>query len=289
MVEVPQYMGADVGSKYNWNLSTTPQIFLDGKARSLPQGRALGGGTIINGMLWNRGGVGDYQDWSETFTPVYSNSIADQFSIHYDPDVHGFSGPVNVSYSKYFYNESANLFSALNELGVPTAFDPNDGTVAGASFLPFDIDPNNQTRSDARVSYYDPYLARPNLWVSTGQHVTRLLVADAIAGNSNTSTPSVNDSSVGQGNVSSPSMQGNLFGNGSMMNTTNATNPPTLTLRHFLVHMLQSMKRSVGLRGKGTAEVANQRDRIVSRQASLSGEKSVGIRIAGVEVSFNMS
>ncbi|KAK4984995.1 hypothetical protein LTR50_006269 [Elasticomyces elasticus] len=302
MVEVPQYMGADVGSKYNWNLSTTPQTFLDGKARSLPQGRALGGGTIINGMLWNRGGVGDYQDWvrlgnpgwgwndmlpyfkkSETFTPVYSNSIGDQFSIHYDPDVHGFSGPVNVSYSKYFYNESVNLFSALNELGVPTAFDPNDGTVAGASFLPFDIDPNNQTRSDARVSYYDPYLARPNLWVSTGQHVTRLLVADAIAGNSNTSTPSVNDSSVGQGNVSSTSMQGNLFGNGSMTNTTNAANRPTLRLRHFLIHMLQSMKRSVGLRGKGTGGVATQQDRILSRQASSSGEGSLGIRIAGVE------
>ncbi|KAL2349746.1 choline dehydrogenase [Cryomyces antarcticus] len=195
VIEVPQFVGQDVGGRYDWNLTTTPQTFLDGAARPMPQGRALGGGTILNAMLVNRGGQGDYNDWealgnpgwswtnmlpyfmkSERYTPVYSEDIAAQFSIRYDPGVHGFDGPLNVSYPKYFYNASANFFDALTELGIPTAFDPNDGTVAGAYFLPVNIDPVNMTRSTARKAHYDPYAARPNLCVATEQHVTRLII-----------------------------------------------------------------------------------------------------------------
>lgn len=62
-IQVPFFVGDDIGGIYDWNLTTAPQTYLDGKSRSLPQGRALGGGTILNAMLWNRGGVGDYDDW----------------------------------------------------------------------------------------------------------------------------------------------------------------------------------------------------------------------------------
>jgi choline dehydrogenase-like flavoprotein len=59
LVEVPAFIGDDIGGAYDWNLSTVPQIYLDGLPRSLPQGRVLGGGTVLNGMLWNRGGQGE--------------------------------------------------------------------------------------------------------------------------------------------------------------------------------------------------------------------------------------
>ena len=62
-VDVPGLIGYDIGSKYDWNLSTVPQTYLDGASRSIPQGHALGGGTVLNGMLWSRGGQGDYDDW----------------------------------------------------------------------------------------------------------------------------------------------------------------------------------------------------------------------------------
>ncbi|KAK5201184.1 hypothetical protein LTR16_003550, partial [Cryomyces antarcticus] len=247
VIEVPQFVGQDVGGRYDWNLTTTPQTFLDGAARPMPQGRALGGGTILNAMLVNRGGQGDYNDWealgnpgwswtnmlpyfmkSERYTPVYSEDIAAQFSIRYDPGVHGFDGPLNVSYPKYFYNASANFFDALTELGIPTAFDPNDGTVAGASFLPVNIDPVNMTRSTARKAYYDPYAARPNLWVATEQHVTRLII-EGVAGNSNSTTANPGDGSVGSGN--STGVGGALFGVGSSTNTTSTGGGAAAALR----------------------------------------------------------
>jgi len=132
-------------------------------------------------------------------------------SINYDPSVHGFEGPVNVSYSQYVFNQTANLFTALNELGIPMAPDPNSGDVAGASFMPVDIDPINQTRCSARTAYYDPYSSRPNLWISTGQTVTQILF-EGFSGNANSTAPVSGDSSVGQGN---PSNTGNYFGNAS--------------------------------------------------------------------------
>lgn len=119
---------------------------------------------------------------SETFTP---SQVGPQTgAISYNPSVHGFNGPVNVSYSNYVYNQTSILFAALAELGIPIAADPNSGDIAGAFFLPLDINPVQQTRCDARSAYYQPYMSRPNLWVSTGQKVTKILF-EGSAGNQN--------------------------------------------------------------------------------------------------------
>ncbi|KAI9679236.1 MAG: hypothetical protein M1817_005255 [Caeruleum heppii] len=235
-IQVPQFVGSDVGSKYDWRLGTVPQTYLDGAARPFPQGKALGGGSILNAMCWNRGGSDDFDSWrelgnpgwdwqgllpyfikSETYTPVFSEDIARRFSINYNPAVHGFDGPVQVGYPKYFYNQSINFFAALNELGVPTQFDPNDGTSAGAAFIPTDLDPNNQTRSDARRTYWDPYVNRPNFHIITGQQVTRINIA-GFEGNPVSGIPTTGGSVDGEG--SNPGLgDGGLFGDGS-------TNPP---------------------------------------------------------------
>lgn len=99
IVYIPGFIGHDIGGRYDWNLSTVPQAYLDGNPRSIPQGRALGGGTLLNGMLWNRGGRADYEDWvqlgnpgwgwddmlpyfkkSETYSPMSSGDFAEQYS-----------------------------------------------------------------------------------------------------------------------------------------------------------------------------------------------------------------
>ena len=94
---------------------------------------------------------------------------------------------------------------------MPTQFDPNDGTSAGAAFCPTDLDPNNQTRSDARRSYYDPYISRNNLYVICGQHVTQVLI-EGMAGNGQASNPASGRNSDGDGSTSQTEP---LFGTGS--------------------------------------------------------------------------
>lgn len=69
IIQDPVYVGADIGGIYDWLLSTTPQTQLDGAARPMPQGRVLGGGSILNAMCWNRGGQDDYNAWAALGNP----------------------------------------------------------------------------------------------------------------------------------------------------------------------------------------------------------------------------
>ncbi|KAH0270777.1 alcohol oxidase, partial [Aureobasidium melanogenum] len=200
-IRIPFFAGQGVGSSLDWNLMTVPQT----------------------------GGIGDYDDWvtlgnpgwsfwdllpyfckSETFKPHTQSAAANAVGINQNPLVHGNSGPVNVSFSNYIYNETVNFFSALEELQMPVSYDPNDGTTAGASFLPLSLNPANQTRCDARSAYFEPYAARPNLWIATNQYVTRILFEGGF-GNPNTTTPTPGDASTGQG--SSFSRPDGLFPN----------------------------------------------------------------------------
>ena len=100
----------------------------------------------------------------------------------------------------------------MNLLGLQTQFDPNDGTSAGPAFVPTDLDPNNQTRSDARRTYYDPYVGRENFHVITGQHVTRILTA-GVGGNNAVNNPTNGGNDNGNG-PSSGSNNGFGFGPG---------------------------------------------------------------------------
>lgn len=50
-IQIPFFAGQGVGSSLDWNLLTAPQTYLDGRSRALPQGRVLGGGTVLNAML----------------------------------------------------------------------------------------------------------------------------------------------------------------------------------------------------------------------------------------------
>lgn len=186
-------------NQYYFNFTTTPQTFLDGATRTIPQGRVVGGGSVVNALVWQRGFKVDFDAWaalgntgwgwddllpyfkkSETYTPP-SAANAEEPDINYEADIHGEDGPIQVSFPNYIYKQSKNIYEGFNILGVPTAFDPADGTEPGANFLASSLHPTNQSRSDARRAYYDPYIARPNFHVATGQQVTRLL-----------STPGVN-------------------------------------------------------------------------------------------------
>lgn len=84
-VLIPGLVGNDIPT-YNWDLSTVPQIYMDGVCRNIPQGKVLGGGTVINGFLWNRGGQGDYNGWAALGNPGWDwDSMVPYFMKVYAP------------------------------------------------------------------------------------------------------------------------------------------------------------------------------------------------------------
>lgn len=64
-VTVPAEVGDDLGGVYDWGLQTVEQEFLGGRAVTLNQGKVVGGGTILNGMVWTRGSAKDYEAWDD--------------------------------------------------------------------------------------------------------------------------------------------------------------------------------------------------------------------------------
>lgn len=346
-VRIPFFAGQGVGSDYDWNLMTVPQSSLDGQARAIPQGRALGGGSIINAMLWNRGGIEDYNDWaslgnpgwswpdllpyfikvcvmlpllryiirmmwviryivrhaayaiqislslpkltgnysqrltcykSETFTPFPSIDIANADGIGYSPTVHGSTGPINISFSPFIYNQTRNLFAALSELGIPTSFDPSDGSLAGAAFLPATLDPAQQVRADARRSHNATIYSMPNLDIWTGQHVTRILFEGG-SGNANSTDPVPGDSSMGQGNATNA--YGALFG---VRNTTGQLLDPN-------THRKSKQRRKRSLVFQLLTKI---KDWLTSqaRQSPSQAQSAItaqSLRVVGVEFAANSS
>ena len=51
--------------KYDWGYESEPQAGLDGRRIYYPRGRALGGSSIMNGMIYMRGVPADYDAWRD--------------------------------------------------------------------------------------------------------------------------------------------------------------------------------------------------------------------------------
>ncbi|KAK1598233.1 GMC oxidoreductase [Colletotrichum navitas] len=191
----PGYIGLQPPSPYLTSVGTTSQNFLDGKTRGIAQGRVIGGGSVWNGMCWTRGAAADFDGWEElgnagwgwqSLQPYFKKvekysvdvdaDVQDRLNIHPNVSLHGTEGSIDVAYPRYFYDASAHVLNGLSELGLPLTADLNTGDATGGTIVPSSMSPTNQTRSDARIGYYDTAASRSNLHVLTGQTVTRLIL-----------------------------------------------------------------------------------------------------------------
>ncbi|KAF2182747.1 GMC oxidoreductase [Zopfia rhizophila CBS 207.26] len=189
------YIGASGAgiSKYDWNISTIPQPQLNNRSIVMTQGKLIGGGSCLNAMVFDRGTPADYDAWaelgnpgwdfaglfpyfkrSETFTPPLEQQAAD-LGITYNPECHGFNGPVQSSFCAYTYPTHSNFLTAMASLGVNRPLDQGCGDSLGAYVTTHSIHPTNQSRSSSRTAYYDPAVGRPNLHVLTEHQVTKLV------------------------------------------------------------------------------------------------------------------
>lgn len=110
----------------------------------------------------------------EKFTPP-TDAIVAEYGVEYDASAHGDSGPIDVTYSPFFWPLTHNIINATKELGITIQTDQAAGQPIGGYFCPHNINSTTVTRSSAREAYYTPFEARTNLHLITGQQVTRLI------------------------------------------------------------------------------------------------------------------
>ncbi|KAI1207014.1 GMC oxidoreductase [Annulohypoxylon truncatum] len=64
--EILQFQSLNfIGGKFDWAYKSVPQKHYDGRQIDIPAGRALGGGSVINGCGWFRGSRADFDSWAE--------------------------------------------------------------------------------------------------------------------------------------------------------------------------------------------------------------------------------
>ncbi|KAH6632595.1 hypothetical protein F5144DRAFT_513114 [Chaetomium tenue] len=153
IVTVPGLIGHGFPPAYNWNFTTAPQEFLDNNTRDYGQGHVVGGGSILNGIVTTRGARADYDAWEALGNPGWGWQ---DMLRYFKKSVHGTSGPLEVTYPNFLYNQSS--------------------VAVGAMIAPASMSASNQSRMDSRTAYLDPVLYRPNLHLAVGHTVTRLLI-----------------------------------------------------------------------------------------------------------------
>ncbi|MCX7169725.1 MAG: GMC family oxidoreductase N-terminal domain-containing protein [Proteobacteria bacterium] len=164
----------------NWAFETVPQPGLNGRRGYQPRGKALGGSSSTNAMIYNRGHHRDYDDWAELGNPgwAYADVLAyfkrseHNESIH--DTYHGQGGPLNVADLRSDNPFRQIFLTAAQQAGFPMNPDFNGAEQEGCGI--YQVTQKNGERWNAARAYLHPHLARhTNLQVITGAQARRIL------------------------------------------------------------------------------------------------------------------
>ncbi|XP_045465790.1 glucose dehydrogenase [FAD, quinone]-like [Harmonia axyridis] len=146
-----------------------------------PRGKALGGSTIINYMLYVRGNKEDYNKWEQMGNPgwgykdvfKYFVKSEDAFIAVNDTGYHGVGGYQSVQ-DVSFRTESANAWvKACQEAGYKYV-DYNGKQQLGVSYVQGTI--INGRRCSVEKAFLRPVKKRPNLTILTEARATQILI-----------------------------------------------------------------------------------------------------------------
>lgn len=155
--------------------------------------KVLGGGSVVNGMVYDRGSAADYDAWEElgnngwgwsgmepyfkkgtTYQPAKPEVVKD-FNITWDPSTYG-NGPLTVSLANDQYADLKDYRKAWLAMDVHVPRDGNNGEAYGPSWYPNTMDMKTGRRAHARYAYIDPIQkTRTNLKVLTKSVVEKIL------------------------------------------------------------------------------------------------------------------
>ncbi|MFE4828304.1 GMC family oxidoreductase [Streptomyces sp. NPDC056672] len=183
---VPRAWTDLIGSPCDWG----DVAFDEATKRSsiLSRGKALGGSTDMNGMVFVRGHRSGYDVWPgegaagwgfDDLLPFFKRceNAADRDTVGRDAAVRGTDGPLTVRAAVDRNPVTRALLDAAREAGLPRAADPSSGLEEGIGLHDLSIERGRRlTSADA---YLTPEVRdRENLTIVTDALVNRVLVED---------------------------------------------------------------------------------------------------------------
>lgn len=176
-------------TEVDWQFQTEPQDGICqgfvGKHCNWPRGKALGGTSVINGMLYFRGVSGDFDDWAKAGNDGWSDKEvleffkkSEDFKFESDynnagSDYHGTGGPLKVQRLQTL-DLAWKLAEALKEAGHKELDDINGPDQHGFAHIHATI--INGTRCNSAKAFLAPAKDRRNLHVVKNSQVTRIII-----------------------------------------------------------------------------------------------------------------
>ena len=124
--------------RFDWRYPTEPDASRDGRSEPWTAGRLVGGTGALNGMLFVRGSVADYDAWEAAGSPGWRHAdVLPSFrSIEHasrgDPAWRGFEGPWPVAPTRTEHPLCAALFDSYHAAGISRTDDYNGAVFEGA-------------------------------------------------------------------------------------------------------------------------------------------------------------
>jgi choline dehydrogenase len=178
-IRIPAAFAKLFKSEYDWAFYTESQPQLFNRRLYWPRGKALGGSSSINAMIYIRGHRGDYDEWAQAgntgwgFADALPRFKKAEHNERGASEYHGTGGPVNVADQRAVHRLSRVFLEACSETGIQANPDFNGAEQEGAGF--YQVTQKNGRRWSAADAYLRPALARSNLTVLTGAHAARIL------------------------------------------------------------------------------------------------------------------
>lgn len=167
--------------KYSWNFYSAPQENLGGRQIHIPRGKALGGSSSMNSMIYIRGLPSDYDRWEEAgcegwgwkdVLPWFKHSESNQ--IGQSADFHGFKGELLVDNPRDPNPISRVFVNAGKKYGLPENNDFNGEKMIGVGI--YNVTQKNGQRLSSYRAFLHPHLSRKNLTVITDSEVCELVL-----------------------------------------------------------------------------------------------------------------
>ncbi len=181
LVQLPMLMGKLMHSRlYNWHYETEPEPQLDNRRIYWPRGKALGGTSTINGMIYVRGNRHDYDRWAQLGLPGWSYAEVLPYFRKSEGHVerrdayHGEKGPLTVCRARGTNPLFHTFIEAGREAGYPVNDDFNGAGQEG--FGRYDFTIRNGKRCSTSKAFLRPILKRPNLTVATHALTRKIIV-----------------------------------------------------------------------------------------------------------------
>jgi choline dehydrogenase len=176
----------NIQSERDWGFMTEPSKSLNGRSIPMPMGKALGGGSSINAMVWARGHKNDFDGWAEVAEdPAWNYESVlgiyrriEDWQGAADPKRRGKGGLVWVEPAKDPSPLAPAMVRAADSIGI-TAYEDQNGAMmegkGGCAIANLRI--RNGQRVNVPTSYLKPVMGQANLTVLAGAQVRKVMLA----------------------------------------------------------------------------------------------------------------